>query len=60
LNGAVFSALEHVMKVGEQIGADDSRDKHFAVLRGAARASILSRVVALAIAFAGNRFAAAW
>jgi hypothetical protein len=60
LNGAVFSALEHVMKVGEQIGADDSRNKHFAVLRGAARASILSRVGVLAVAFTSDRFAAAW
>jgi len=60
LNGAVFSALEHVMKMGEQIGADDSRDEHLAVLRGAAWASLLSRFVALAIALTSDRLASAW
>ena len=48
------------MKMREQIGADDSRDEHLAVLRGAAWASLLSRFVALAIALTSDRLAAAW
>ena len=36
LDSSVFSALEHMVQVSEQIGADDRRHQHVTVFSGAA------------------------